>query len=476
MDLEIAVTAREVYGKQNKRLRTTGVVPGVLFGKSTGSIPVQLDAKALEHLYREAGRTSVVKVSVDGGQPTSAIIKGIQRNPLTGKALHVDLFAVDLTHEMQAEIPLSFIGTSPAVELEGAILFTSLDHLKVRGLPGDLPHEIEVDLAPLTDLEATIHVRDLIIPSDVTLLNELDELVARVIPPRIEVEEAPAVEAVEPVEGEEGEGAAAAEGGEAAECEERSERDRRRPRGPAASGQDRGAVERRHIDPRAARIILVEAGPRLLPSFPQPLSGYAKRALEKLGVTVMTGQPVENIDGQGAIVGGKRIDAGTVIWGAGLQASNVGRLLGVELDRGGRIPVDGNLSVRGISGVYALGDIAQALDETGKPLPALAQVAKQQGEYLAMALRRPAGAAQLFRFKNRGNTAVIGRNAAVFDFGRFQVKGYFAWLMWAIVHIYLLVGFENRLLVASHWAWNYFTHERGARLIMDDESAPRAKT
>jgi NADH dehydrogenase len=232
----------------------------------------------------------------------------------------------------------------------------------------------------------------------------------------------------------------------------------------------------RHIDPRAARIILVEAGPRLLPSFPQPLSGYAKRALEKLGVTVMTGQPVENIDGQGAIVGGKRIDAGTVIWGAGLQASNVGRLLGVELDRGGRIPVDGNLSVRGISGVYALGDIALTLDETGKPLPALAQVAKQQGEYLAMALRRPAGAAQPFRFKNRGNTAVIGRNAAVFDFGRFQVKGYFAWLMWAIVHIYLLVGFENRLLVASHWAWNYFTHERGARLIMDDESAPRAKT
>jgi NADH dehydrogenase len=232
----------------------------------------------------------------------------------------------------------------------------------------------------------------------------------------------------------------------------------------------------RHIDPRAARIILVEAGPRLLPSFPQPMSGYAKRVLEKLGVTVMTGQPVENIDGQGAIVGGKRIDAGTVIWGAGLQASNVGRLLGVELDRGGRIPVDGNLSVRGISGVYAIGDIALTLDETGKPLPALAQVAKQQGEYLAMALRRPAGAAQPFRFKNRGNTAVIGRNAAVFDFGRFQVKGYFAWLMWAIVHIYLLVGFENRLLVASHWAWNYFTHERGARLIMDDESAPRAKT
>src|SRR6185503_9235875 len=146
MDLEIAVNAREVHGKQNKRLRTTGVVPGVLFGKKIGSIPVQVDAKALEVLYHQAGRTSVVKVSVDGGQPTSAIIKSLQRNPLTRRALHVDLFAVDLTQEMLADIPLVFTGTSHAVEMEGAILFTSLDHLKVRGLPGDLPHEIDVDL------------------------------------------------------------------------------------------------------------------------------------------------------------------------------------------------------------------------------------------------------------------------------------------------------------------------------------------
>jgi large subunit ribosomal protein L25 len=202
-----------VYGKQNKRLRTTGVVPGVLFGKSTGSIPVQLDGKALDVLYRQAGRTGVVKVSVDGGQPTSAIIKSIQRNPLTGKALHVDLFAVDLTQEMLADIPLTFTGTSPAVELEGAILFTSLDHLKVRGLPGELPHEIEVDLAPLVDLEATIHVRDLVVDSRVTVVNDPDDLVAKVTPPREE-------EVIEPVvvEGEEG-----AEGGEAAEAAEGAE-------------------------------------------------------------------------------------------------------------------------------------------------------------------------------------------------------------------------------------------------------------
>jgi large subunit ribosomal protein L25 len=213
MDLEIAVSARDVYGKQNKRLRTTGVVPGVLFGKSTGSIAVQLDGKELDALYRQAGRTSVVKVSVDGGQPTSAIIKSIQRNPLTGKALHVDLFAVDLTQEMLADIPLIFTGTAPVVEMEGAILFTALDHLKVKGLPGDLPHEIEVGLGPLVDLEATIHVRDLVVDSKVTVVNDPDDLVAKVSPPREE-------EVIEPVvaEGEEGaEEAEAAEGGEGAE-------------------------------------------------------------------------------------------------------------------------------------------------------------------------------------------------------------------------------------------------------------------
>ncbi len=216
MDLEIAVTARVAQGKQNKRLRTTGVVPGVLFGKKIGSIPVQLDGKELEHLYRQAGRTSVVSVSVDGGRPTSAIIKGIQRNPLTRKALHVDLFAVDLSQEMQAEIPLAFIGTSPAVELEGAILFTSLDHLKVRGLPGDLPHQIEVDLAPLVDLESTIHVGDLTVDEKVTVLNDPDDLVAKVTPPREEEVIEPVVVEGEGEEAAEGEEGAAGEGAEGA--------------------------------------------------------------------------------------------------------------------------------------------------------------------------------------------------------------------------------------------------------------------
>jgi large subunit ribosomal protein L25 len=217
MDLEIDVAARDVYGKQNKRLRTTGVVPGVLFGKTTGSIPVQIDAKALEILYHQAGRTSVVSVSVDGGRPTSAIIKGIQRNPLTGKALHVDLFAVDLSHEMQADIPLVFIGTSAAVEMEAGILFTSLDHLKVRALPADLPHEITVDLTALVDMDATIHVGDLVVDARVTVLNDPDDLVAKVTPPRAEEEIAP-VAAEEGVE--EGEVAAEGEGAGPAETSE----------------------------------------------------------------------------------------------------------------------------------------------------------------------------------------------------------------------------------------------------------------
>ncbi len=142
----------------------------------------------------------------------------------------------------------------------------------------------------------------------------------------------------------------------------------------------------RHIDPRQARILLVEAGPRLLSSFPQSLAEYAQRALEKLGVTVMLGQPVENIGADGAMVGGRMISAGTVIWGAGIEAAPGVKMLGVPLDRAGRVSVGPDLSVPGLPGVYVLGDSAAALDEDGKPLPALAQVAAQQGEYLGRRL------------------------------------------------------------------------------------------
>jgi large subunit ribosomal protein L25 len=224
MDLQIRVEPRTVTGKHTKRLRAAGVVPGVLFGKTAGSVAVQLDAKALDQLYREAGRTSIVRVSVDG-TTTSAVIKSIQRHPLTGKALHVDFFAPDLTHEMTVEVPIIFVGEPPAIEATGGFLLTSLQNLRVKALPSDLPHELTVDLTPLVDLEAAIHVSDIPVAENVTVLSDPDEIVARVMPPRVEEEPEPVVAEGEELEGEEGaaegeegaaEGAAGEEGAESA--------------------------------------------------------------------------------------------------------------------------------------------------------------------------------------------------------------------------------------------------------------------
>jgi NADH dehydrogenase len=225
----------------------------------------------------------------------------------------------------------------------------------------------------------------------------------------------------------------------------------------------------RHIDPRQARILLIEAGQRLLSGFPQPLADYAQRELEKLGVTVMLGKAVDNLDADGVTVGGEKIVAAIMIWGAGIEASPSVKLLGVPLVHGGRVAVAPDLSVPDLPGLYVLGDSALAKGEDGDPLPGLAQVAAQQGDYLGrMLAAQSRGEAfdKPFRFHNRGNTAIIGRNAAVFDFGKWQLKGRLAWLLWAMVHVYLLVGFENRLQVASHWLWSYLTYERGARLIL----------
>jgi NADH dehydrogenase len=224
----------------------------------------------------------------------------------------------------------------------------------------------------------------------------------------------------------------------------------------------------RHIDPRKARILLIEAGTRLLNGFPQPLADYAARALTKLGVTVMLGKSVEDIQADSVVVGGQKIDAATIVWGAGIEAAPGVKMLSVPVDRAGRVSVAPDLSVPELPGVYVLGDSAIAMGEDGAPLPALAQVAAQQGEYLGRALAAEfsgKGKPAPFRFHNRGNTAVIGRNAAVFDFGKWQLKGRVAWFLWALVHIYLLVGFENRLQVSVHWLWRYLTGESGARLI-----------
>ncbi len=232
----------------------------------------------------------------------------------------------------------------------------------------------------------------------------------------------------------------------------------------------------RNVSPHSAQTILVEAGPRLLSGFPEKLATYAQKELQRLGVTVLTGKAVESVDADGAVVGGERIRAGTVVWGAGVRAPPVQHWLPAETDKSGRIRVASDLSVPGLDGLYVIGDLAHFETPAGTVLPALAQVAHQQGGHLGKAL-----AASLtkgaplppFIFRNRGNTAIVGRNAAVFDFGRWQMKGRLAWLLWAIVHVYLLVGFENRVQVTLKWLWRYVTYQGGARLILPTSSKQR---
>jgi NADH:ubiquinone reductase (H+-translocating) len=222
-----------------------------------------------------------------------------------------------------------------------------------------------------------------------------------------------------------------------------------------------------------ATVLLLEAGPRILNAFPETLASYAVGRLEKLGVTVRTGCAVERITERGITAGGEQIATGFAIWAAGVRASPLGAMLGVETDQAGRVRVNGDLSVGGLDGVYALGDIALCMGGDGKKLPGLAQVAKQQGEYLGRALvgkLQSGEAARPFAFKNRGNTAIIGRHAAVFDFGWTRMRGILAWGFWALIHVYLLVGFQHRLMVAMQWLWRYVTYERGSRLIAENVS------
>jgi NADH:ubiquinone reductase (H+-translocating) len=223
----------------------------------------------------------------------------------------------------------------------------------------------------------------------------------------------------------------------------------------------------RRIDPASLRVLLVEGSERVLGNFPESLSRYAAKELTKLGVTILTKRRVKELREDGAQVDDEFIGAGTLVWAAGVQATPAAGWLGIETDRSGRIPINADMSVKGLTGVFALGDIT-LLEQDGQPLPGLAQVAKQQGHYLGKTLRDGSalnGTAAGFRFHNRGNTAVIGRNAAVFDFGRYQLKGRFAWFLWALIHVYLLVSFEKRMLVSMQWLWRYFTRSRGARLI-----------
>ena len=223
----------------------------------------------------------------------------------------------------------------------------------------------------------------------------------------------------------------------------------------------------RSIDPREARILVLEAGPRILPPFPEALARKAQEALERLGVEVATGRAVTAVEDGAVVAGGVRIPAATVIWAAGVRGSPLSESLGVPRDGAGRVAVEPDLSIPGDPRIFVVGDLAAFLHQTGAPLPGVAPVAIQQGKYVARTIAADlAGRPRApFRYRDKGNLAVIGRGKAVADLGKLRLSGILAWLTWAFVHILFLVGFRNRAFVLLEWAWYYFTDQRGARLI-----------
>jgi len=227
----------------------------------------------------------------------------------------------------------------------------------------------------------------------------------------------------------------------------------------------------RHIDPTTARIILVEAGPRLLPSFPPKLSAVAARALTRLGVELRLGTTVTRCDRGGAVLDDEGIESRTLIWAAGVAASPAATWLGVGPGRGGRVVMTSDLSLPEHPEIFVIGDTAQVEGPDGA-LPGVAPVAKQEGAYVArviaarLAGKRPPAR---FRYRNLGNLATIGRKEAIVDFGRLRLTGRIAWLVWGLAHIYFLIGFRNRMAVAVDWLWSYLTYQRGARLITGQE-------
>jgi NADH dehydrogenase len=227
------------------------------------------------------------------------------------------------------------------------------------------------------------------------------------------------------------------------------------------------AADFRNIDPRSARIILVEGGPRLLAALDPSLSKKARQSLEKLGVEVRLNAMVTSCSEVDVAIGGERVETRTIMWAAGVRASPAAEWLGASADRAGRVKVEPDMSLQGHPDVFVLGDTALALDANGKPLPGIAPVAKQQGQYLAKHLiaRARGGALSPFRYRDFGTLATIGRKYAVADFGKVRLSGFLAWVLWSAAHVYFLIGFRRRAIVALHWAWSYITFQRGARLI-----------
>jgi NADH dehydrogenase len=230
--------------------------------------------------------------------------------------------------------------------------------------------------------------------------------------------------------------------------------------------------EFRRIDPRQARIVLIEAGPRLLPSFPEKLALYAHRVLEAKGVQVRTGTMVTGCGPEGVECGTERIAASSLIWAAGVKASPAAAWLTAERDRAGRIKVAPDLGVPGHPGIFAIGDTAAVTDREGRPVPGTAPAAKQMGHFVGELIAArikgrtgsEAGAAR-FAYRHQGELATIGRLAAVVKLDRLELRGVIGWLFWGIAHVWFLIGFRSRAVVAFEWLWGYFTFQRGARLI-----------
>jgi NADH dehydrogenase len=231
--------------------------------------------------------------------------------------------------------------------------------------------------------------------------------------------------------------------------------------------------EFRRIDPAEAKVRLIEAGPRVLASFPEELSAKARAQLERLGVEVLTGTAVAAIDANGYVLGDASVRARTVLWAAGVAASPLGALLDAPCDRAGRVLVEADLSVPGHPELFVAGDLA-SVQQDGRPVPGVAPAAKQMGAHVAGAIRaRLRGeAAKPFRYRDFGNLATIGRMAAVMHLGRLKLSGLLAWWFWLLIHIFFLIGFRNRLIVLINWAWAYWSYQRHARIIFGLDPAP----
>ncbi len=227
--------------------------------------------------------------------------------------------------------------------------------------------------------------------------------------------------------------------------------------------------EFRGIDPRQARVILLEGSPRVLPTFPEDLSASAEKQLRELGVEVRTSTMVTNIGPNMVSVGDEKIPASVILWGAGVAASPLGKMLGSETDRAGRVLVNADLTVPGHPEVFVIGDLASAKSKDGKPAPGVAPAAIQMGKFAARQIQRSleGQSREEFGYINKGTLATIGRSKAVGDLGKLHISGLFAWLAWLLIHLLFLIGFRNRFMVMMEWAWDYITYNHSARLITD---------